>query len=196
MSHDLMAYFGYGSLVNLNTLQTNYVAAYPATLKGWRRHWQSFDSKGADRALLSVHEYASYEISGMLVIDRYENLPALDARETHYQRVPVSADALSIEDNRFNLSNFKADQLFVYVADHFDDTKPPLLQSYLDAVMSGFYEHYGSTGLQAFLSTTIGFDRKIIVDRDNPKYPRAVNVDPDMAKWFDKLLKKSGVQFE
>lgn len=36
----LMAYFGYGSLVNQDTLQTSWVASVPAQLKGWQRHWQ------------------------------------------------------------------------------------------------------------------------------------------------------------
>ena len=36
----LIAYFGYGSLVNRATLRTNVVGAGRARLKGWRREWQ------------------------------------------------------------------------------------------------------------------------------------------------------------
>lgn len=196
MSSDLMAYFGYGSLVNLGTLQTDYVSACPAKLTGWRRHWQSYAGEGANRALLSVHRNKHCEIAGMLVIDRIENLPALDVRETHYERVDIPIKALKLFSSDVDLSKFKPERLFVYVANRHDDAKPPLLQSYLDAVMAGFYEHYGEAGIREFLSTTIGFDRPIIADRKEPNYPRAVAVGPTMARWFDSLLKEAGVEFQ
>ena len=36
----IIAYFGYGSLVNRTTLRTDYVAAQPVRLNGWRRCWR------------------------------------------------------------------------------------------------------------------------------------------------------------
>ncbi|MEK1890750.1 MAG: gamma-glutamylcyclotransferase, partial [Phyllobacterium sp.] len=51
----LVAYFGYGSLVNRQTLRTEIVDAVPARLHGWRRLWRPRpDMPGFPAALLSI----------------------------------------------------------------------------------------------------------------------------------------------
>jgi hypothetical protein len=70
------------------------------------------------------------------------------------------------------------------------------LQSYLDVVMGGFYTLNGEQGVHDFIATTIGFGRSIITDRSQPQYPRAIGIEDDMAKWFDEVLAKAGVQFK
>lgn len=192
---DLIGYFGYGSLVNKQTLRTRYISAHPASLKGWRRHWQSYPGEGVERALLSIHEHPETIISGMLVIDRLENLPALDEREAFYRRVNLSAEDLILHDDGCDIEQFHTGRLFVYVAQHHDDKRPPLLQSYLDAVMAGFHKEFGDEGLEGFLKTTVGFDREIIPDRDAPLYPRAVSIDRNMAALFDASLRAIGAHF-
>ena len=200
-SNGLIAYFGYGSLVNLNSLRTRYVAAYPVRLRGWRRHWQSRPSGddaalGLRPALLSVHRHGDVgsHIDGMLIIDRLANLPDLDAREMHYRRVALGDD-LAGHDHIPGLIDIHPENRFVYVALDNPQDQSPLLQSYLDVVMSGFYTMRGEEGVRNFIASTIGFERAIIADRHAPHYPRAVIVDEDLAKWFDELLRQAGVQF-
>ncbi len=61
---ELIAYFGYGSLVNRKTLPDNIIDAFPVTLKGWRRHWQRRPKEkigfgdNYSIALLSIHSDA------------------------------------------------------------------------------------------------------------------------------------------
>ena len=229
--NDLIAYFGYGSLVNLKTLQTGYVSAHPATLKGWRRHWQarrpmqvSMDvamEDGADSlsseqiawaksigkagleasvsphdlALLSVHRDRTSTIGGMLVIDRLENLPALDERERLYERVTIDRNDILAGDTGGTLEMIRAQNLFIYVGQITAVGQPPLLQSYLDTVMAGFLEAHGESGVEAFINSTTGFGREIICDRSAPIYPRAVALQADIADRFDAMLAKAGVRF-
>lgn len=202
MSNGMMAYFGYGSLVNLNSLRTKYIAAYPARLNGWRRHWQASASgisaiECMNPALLSVHmhgEMSSY-IDGMLIIDHLDHLPALDEREVNYHRVPINDDLL-LASNVDGLDNIPVEHRFVYVANESPDDQSPLLQSYLDVVMGGFHALNGEQGVHDFISTTLGFGRSIITDRHQPRYPRAMAIEEPMAKWFDDLLKQAGVRFD
>ncbi len=200
MVDGLIAYFGYGSLVNIETLRTRYVAAYPARLKGWRRHWQSRASgdagtEGKMPALLSVHRNDDTVIDGMLIIDHSAHLRDLDEREVHYSRVNVNEDLVDLAGCS-ELKSIPPENRFVYVATMVDDDRSPLLQSYLDAVMQGFLNAHGQTGLSRFIETTTGFDREIIMDRDKPLYPRAVTLSSREKLSFDRLLLDAGVQFK
>jgi len=243
LTETLIAYFGYGSLVNRNTLAPGYVAAYPARLRGWCRHWQSRgQSRGQswrqsqnrsgkaageekdpgkyprnsaeqaawleairkagyngsvtpqDLALLSVHRDQQSSISGLLVIDRLENLAALDERERLYERVVVPADDLELQDRDALISDVPTSNLFLYVGEPSPPGLPPLLQSYLDTVLLGFLEVHGEDGIEDFLTSTVGFAREIIRDRNAPIYPRAVRPDNGLAARFDALLAQAGVQ--
>lgn len=224
---ELIAYFGYGSLVNLNTLQTGYVSAHPATLRGWRRHWQArrntevstgvasgsvtpeqaawagsigragFQASISphDLALLSVHRDPACTIGGMLVVDRAENLPALDERERLYDRVAISRNDLVGEDLAGILEPISPQNLFIYVGQIAAVGQPPLLQSYLDTVMAGFLEAHGESGVEAFIASTTGFGREIIRDRAAPIYPRAVVLADGLADLFDGMFARAGVRY-
>lgn len=193
----LAAYFGYGSLVNRLTLRTAYVSTHRARLAGWRRHWQS---RGIDSgtpagpiALLSVHRAPDSAIHGMLVIDRREHLAEVDLREAMYDRVPIRHDDLEHAGER--PAAFPQD-CHIYVGrEAAEHSEPRLLQSYLDAVMAGFLAEFGEEGVRAFIATTDGWDRGIVADRTAPLYPRAVQVDAQTARSFDRLLEDAGVRF-
>jgi len=197
--HKRIAYFGYGSLVNRETLQTPHLALLPASLKGWRRHWQCREHHpdmqlSPEVALLSVHRDLSTCLSGMLIVDEVTSLPQLDLREAHYDRVPIEISDLEIADDR--MQQDLPETLFVYVGRRSPERRPTLLlQSYLDAVLSGYLREYGEEGIHHFLTTTIGFERPIVLDRHKPRYSRAVKVDAALARRFDELLAAAGVQF-
>jgi hypothetical protein len=190
---DLVAYFGFGSLVNRHTLRTSFVDVIPARLKGWRRHWQGrTEALAEDVALLSIHQDPSCTIDGMIVIDRLENLPMVDQREAGYGR-----HALTLDDVELLEAVNLPERIYVYVAHKpdGDDAGGPLLQSYLDAVMQGFHDVYGDDGLQRFMDTTAGFRRDLIADRAAPLYPRSVVLDERQIEKFDDMLLQTGVVF-
>ena len=184
---ELVAYFGYGSLVNRATHRTEIVRAVPARLKGWQRSWRPRpDMPGFPAALLTVRPQAGAVCDGLLVFDRAENLAAVDAREARYRRHLLAPDALEILDPG------PVDcAVYVYVADEQlpPHPEPPLiLQSYLDAVMQGFLAEHGEAGLRRFVAETANFDTPLHRDRAEPVYPRAVALSEAEAALFDSLL--------
>ena len=197
MASELIGYFGFGSLVNRETLRTSYVDTIPARLHGWQRHWQGRQAVGDQSVvLLSIHGHAKTHIDGMLVIDRIENLDAVDRREVGYDRVTLTTDDLEFLSDRKN--GQIPDRLFVYVGKPpmVKDSDAPLLQSYTDAVMQGYLNEFGENGLRRFMITTKAFERRIILDRHNPRYPRAVALSRAQSGLFDQLLAEAGVSFE
>ncbi len=189
-----VAYFGYGSLVNRATLRTDIVDLIPARLNGWRRFWRPRpDMPGFPAALLTVRRETGAFCDGVVVVDRAENLVAVDAREARYRRVELMPADLQI-------SGRLPDDcpIFVYEADldlpaH---PEPPLiLQSYLDAVMQGFLAVHGEEGLRRFIAETEGFDTPIHADRDVPVYPRAVMLSPRERAIFDQFSAEHGLRY-
>jgi hypothetical protein len=195
----LVAYFGYGSLVNRETLRTRIVAAAPARVAGWRREWQPRPELAldADRAvhasLLTVRPAPDSAIDGLLVFDHLENLAAVDLRENDYQRRHVPEAALSLAAGTLP----RGCPAYIYEADppEAEGEPCPILQSYLDAVLKGFYREHGLRGLEEFIAVTGNFDTPILTDRDWPIYPRAVILSEEDRALFDRLLQRRGVRY-
>jgi len=178
MTESTIAYFGYGSLVNLGSLRTPYISAHRATLKGWKRAWLSrpkVEGSFAARdglAFLSVVVSPEVEIDGVLIIDHASSLPALDKREVMYARTAIDVSALQFHDETPHL-----DSQFLYVAEQPAATpQSHILRSYLDVVMQGYLQHFGEEGLHRFMETTLNFDIPVKEDRDEPLYPRATTL--------------------
>lgn len=188
----VVAYFGYGSLVCRATHRTDILAAVPARLKGWRRHWRPRpDMPGFPAALLSVRQDESSICDGLLVFDRMENLAAVDAREARYRRIEIADGDLEL----LAPAPYRC-LTYVYVAeDHLPPhPEPPrILRSYLDAVLLGFLSEHGEEGLARFLTETEGFEVGIHDDRAEPIYPRAVSLDDAQRRRFDGVLSGRGL---
>ena len=196
MVDNLIAYFGYGSLVNRNTLRTDYLSVHRARLHGWRRHWQARSINGEvtnDIALLSIHRHPESVIDGMLVIDQEESLPSLDQREVEYERVHFDRSEIVFLDE----PQLIPQKMFVYVGNDLGSKHEDkqLIQSYLDAVLFGFYNEFGEEGVKRFFETSNGFSRPLIMDRNKPIYSRADRVPDDLLEWFDQLLEKAGARY-
>ena len=186
MSDELVGYFGFGSLVNRNTLRTSYVDLVQASLKGYSRHWQSKTKTLEEQvALLSIHPDQTCEIYGMIVLDKLENLPLVDAREQGYSRHRLNRNQLLIDSD-----TAMPNDIYVYIDNEpeGESDEGALLQNYLNAVMQSFFNEYGDEGVRHFMDTTKGFDRKLIRDRQAPKYPRPVMLSDADANYFDSLV--------
>lgn len=200
-SGEIVAYFGYGSLVNRATHRTEIVAARPCRLRGWRRFWRPrpdmpFNpAQATPVSLLTVRRVADSWIDGLLVFDRTENLPAIDAREAHYERRLVQPADIQLLEGRAP----EGCDIFVYearegVPDH-DGNACPILQSYLDAVLQGFLAEHGEAGLARFVLETDGFETAVLADREAPVYPRAVVLTASERALIDSLLAQRSIRY-
>ena len=178
MNNSTIAYFGYGSLVNLGSLRTPYISAHRATLTGWKRSWLArpkvAGSFAADDGLafLSVVLAPGSKIDGVIIIDHASSLPALDKREVMYTRTAIESGDLQFHDEAA-----QPDSQFLYVAQQPAATaQSHILRSYLDVVMQGYLQHFGEQGLHRFFESTLNFDIPVMEDRDEPLYPRATTL--------------------
>ncbi|MEM0899899.1 MAG: gamma-glutamylcyclotransferase family protein [Pseudomonadota bacterium] len=184
---ELIAYFGYGSLVNPFTHRTDILTYQKATLKGWRRTWQARPDMHPDPiALLSSSPGAAADrLSGLLVFDRFQNLPDLDAREAGYTRHKLPHDAVEMD---FDVPAECPIYVYEGQAPAQPDRQHAILQSYLDAVLQGYFLMYGEQGVREFLTTTGAFDTPILRDRGDPRYPRHVSLDPAQRTLIDDVI--------
>lgn len=196
---ELVAYFGYGSLVNRLTHRTEIVAAHRARLNGWRRFWRPrpdmpFDkAKATPVSLLTVARKPGAVTDGLLVVDRAENLPAVDLREAHYARRALRPDEVMLLEGSLP----DGCPLYVYEAHAAipaHDGACPIYQSYLDAVLQGFLAEHGEAGLREFVFGTGGFETPVLADRAAPIYPRAVKLAAAEQELIDALLTERGIR--
>lgn len=189
---NLVAYFGYGSLVNKHTLRTKFLGIRRASVTGWRRFWLPRSSDGP--ALLSVRPDPGHVTQGVVVYDHADHLPAVDEREAGYLRRVIEADRVGIE----TAPPGKA-PLYLYEAErgapNAAEVDAYILQSYLDAVLQGFLLLYGEAGVARFVAETEGFETTVLQDRAAPRYPRAVSLQPDEAALFDRLVSDRKARF-
>lgn len=183
----LIAYFGYGSLVNRATHRTRIVEAVPAKLHGWCRSWMPrADTSVFDVAILSVRREPVSSTQGLLVVDRVENLPSIDQRERHYNRIMLD-DAEIAHD-----AELPPDcPIYVYeVPDTPELTfgSQRILRSYLDAVLQGYLIEHGEASVRRFVEETMAFEIGILDDRSNPLYQRSVTLSAFERNLFDDVL--------
>ena len=185
----VVAYFGYGSLVNKATLRTKFLAIRRAEVTGWRRFWLP---RPGGVALLSVRPEPGHPTQGVVVYDHTDNLAAVDEREAGYRRRDVAGP--TIEG-----APADAATVHIYEAIHPEvdaaDTGALILQSYLDAVLQGFLSLYGRDGVERFVAETEGFETEIVADRHAPRYPRSVTLSEGEAALFDALVTARGARF-
>jgi len=170
-------FFGYGSLVNLET--HIYRNPQKASISGWRREWVTTADR--DISYLSIRPDADCTIDGMKADVAGIGWDALDEREAGYMRLdPADTDF----------------QIYRVTPDTIDTSGPakPILLSYLDCVIQGFHTHYGHDGVTRFFETTDAWNRPILDDRKAPRYPRAQVLSSVETSLVNEHLKRLDVQ--
>lgn len=185
-SRALIAYVGYGSLVNLQTHRTPSIGALPIKLNGWRRQWCLRNSEGGARpALLSGVACSKSQIDAVLVYDHISSLPSLDAREGLYDRLELARADIECAEPIHDCP------LYIYRAQDLRPAQPScnfLLQSYLDAVFQGHEDQFGAGAIARFIETTDHWGLPLNRDRDAPLYPRPVEISHAQSHDFDQTL--------
>jgi hypothetical protein len=162
-------FFGYGSLVNLNT--HDYARPQHTQITGWRRVWRSTTHRNF--AILSVTQDADSVLDGITAQVPNADWAALDDREFAYKRQ--------------NLNNGTA--IYEVIEDIITPpTGPyPILRSYLDVVLQGYLKEFGPDKAALFFETTDNWG-PIQDDRDAPVYPRHQILTNDETAFVDKHL--------
>ncbi|GAB4515949.1 MAG: gamma-glutamylcyclotransferase [Roseibium sp.] len=191
-----ITYFGYGSLVNIDTIAPD-VEVTPGTLTGWRREWKvcGEGEDGQGRCALSVREAPGSEIRGVMAREPHTRLKDLQDREKRYVKVGAVGDAFRCDARRQpgpgDLFLFRAAPLHY----RWGSDTHPILQSYLDCVLAGFFRTWGEAGIDHFLETTDGWHVPVLKDRQRPHYPRRVDLAPELADLIDSKLKSLGISW-
>ncbi len=180
-------FFGYGSLVNRST--HDYVEAYPAKARGWRRTWCLTGHR--DHAFLSVVRDAATTIEGLIAHVPSGDWAALDAREAGYARVRACDDVDHAIADRVEVA------IYSVVPGRWPmKERMPILLSYLDVVVQGFLREFGEAGAQRFFETTDGWEVGIVNDRAAPLYPRHRALTDDERMFVDHAIGLRGMRVD
>lgn len=180
-------FFGYGSLVNIQT--HDYPNPHKAQLQGWRRMWRHTTLR--DLAILTVVPDADSRIDGLIAQVPENDWSALDQREINYTRSPVSPGALT---------HSHPDPIEVQVYETRTDRdaptgiRHPILMSYLDIVVQGYFREFGDQGVVDFFASTSGWEAPVRNDRAAPEYPRFRTQTPQELALTDHHLAALGVK--
>lgn len=174
-------FFGYGSLVNRQT--HSYDNPRAARVTGWHRAWR----RSPHRALCyltAVPDSADY-IEGLIASVPGADWAALDARERAYARVTLGSE---IRHDGGDLD------VAIYAIAHGEHHAPtddnPVLLSYLDVVVQGYFREFGREGVDHFFQTTEGWNAPILNDRADPIYPRAQVLSTEETELVDEGLSR------
>jgi len=180
-------FFGYGSLVHKGTHDHDNHA--PARLTGWKRVWVATPARALP--YLSVIRDEASAIDGLIAEVPDQDWAALDQREAAYQRVPLGTELTH------QMEDMSADSLTVVYSVAPDEQQPvsaknPILLSYLDVVVQGYFDVFGPAGVDHFFMTTFNWTGSYLDDRAAPIYPRAQLCDADLQAQTDACLKEMG----
>ena len=177
LKHRNVYVFGYGSIVNKDSLQITIgkvsETPIPAVMNksaGYKRIWSCMKSKFGTFSFLNVIKHRLPEpINGTLIRVKMSDLRKLSKREVHYQIKPISRKHFTF------LNKEVPTDARIYI---FSDTENKenkhecfLMQSYLDVVMEGFL-NYGKKFQDDFVRYTMTNISKnnILQDRKFPIY--------------------------
>lgn len=156
--------FGFGSLVNKNSIQSSILAMKNSKILGYKRRWiEPFTVQGTVYRALGVVESGPFDfVHGVTIFVPKTTLQHLYTREASYRRLVV--DAVDEYGNIDYATTFETREAAP------DEARIPI--SYVATVAEGFVDQYGANGLDKFIDNTDGWEHGIIDDSDDPVYPR------------------------
>lgn len=180
-------FFGYGSLVNRAT--HDFPDPRPARLSGWRRAWRHTDLRPV--AFLTAIADPGTQIDGLIAHVPRGDWEALDRREWAYLRHDVTDAVTHPLETAVDIAVYAVPE-----ARHAAPTGScPILLSYLDVVVQGYWREFGADGVRRFFDTTDGWDSPILDDRAAPRYPRHQRLTAEETALVDDGLSRLGRRF-
>ncbi len=191
---DMFTCFGYGSLVNSRTLPDDSLSAR-VKVTGWRRAWRlSVDTKKGRRCTLTVIPDPTCAIFGTVVAQPQTQIEVMQKREAVYDRIDLSPDAVEWIDARPD----GWPDPYIHVGDsayaRTGDRDHPVLLSYVETVLAGYLQTFGSDGPDHFIETTADWHVPVLNDRESPIYSRATELSVAERALVDELLERAGVE--
>ena len=181
----MACFFGFGSLVNTGTHR--YVPVTAVSVKGWKRIWVNADCY--EYAFLSVVPDVDSQIQGLMAKVPNNDWEELDAREVGYLRRVLTDECWMAEASPELLAQDQADDVQMYVLERGEPATPakPILWTYLETVLYGYYQWFGAEGVQAFIESTIAWT-DMLDDRQSPIYPRYVAAEGEAVAVVDAAI--------
>jgi len=180
--------FGYGSLINAESRAKTGKSgqAIPVRVKAVERQWNLI-VPGMRLSAVGAVSNPDSTCNGVIVSVDAKDLPKFDKREIGYSRIKIPKHEVTIllRGKRVPQGN-----LWVYVVDkpRRPSIKNPLIQSYIDVILTGCL-NINEQFAREFVTTTTGWNNPWINDRQKPRYLRAMEKVP-FAKKIDRLLKE------
>ena len=186
--------FGYGSLINRHT----WAAPKPyarARLNGFVRQWrQRIAVDGQPVTSMAIARKEGSVIDGLVFVEDYASLPALDERERGYDRIDAGPHLEVVPGDTLEGIDVLAVPRVTYLTQtehqHWASDEAPILHSYLDVIITGVRREFGEEGVARYVETTEGWDLPIWDDRAAPRYPRAVELSAAERDYIDGLLRE------
>ena len=133
---------GYGSLISKDSRFTTTLTGncMPVNLKHYKRSWNARINKlNRKYTAVSVEKSFNNTINAVMVSINSKDLKLFDKRETNYTRIPVNNRYVT--DYKTNNPINKKYRIWIYVIDSkfkkLSSYKYPILQSYIDIILSG-----------------------------------------------------------
>ena len=118
--------------------------------------------------LSAVPADPSAKIQGLIAAVPNADWTALATRETGYQRVFSDGKVSHEGDAAIDIAHYAVPKI-----DWRNGGNQTIRLSYLDVVVQGYHQQFGTDGVAAFFDTTDGWDTPILNDREAPHYPRS-----------------------
>jgi hypothetical protein len=179
--------FGYGSLICEDSRARTGASgqAIPVRIKGVERQWNAVYPKFEMSAVGAISN-PNGACNGVIFQVPEEEIPKFDEREVDYSRIKLDREDISA----IMQQSVPQGNIWVYVANSpgIPDTKSPIVQSYIDVILTGCL-NINEEFAREFISSTTGWDSPWINDRENPVYMRAMK-EVHYRQKIDQILKE------
>lgn len=165
--------FAYGGLILAESRAMTLGAtstATPVMLHGFERFW-GFAAPDYGLTSLSLRMNPDKQCAGVLFPITAPQLALLDVREAGYERVMVAAqDIFYPFVPEFEPINGR---IFTYIAHAKSHPTPanPIVQSEVDAILTGCLREHGEPFAREVVRTTSGWESPWLNDRQAPRFP-------------------------
>ena len=146
------------------------INAIPVILEGFERFW-GFTSSLYKLTTVSLRPNEHKTCVGVLFPVNEEQLNLLDERERGYNRISILPNQLHAFYSNGNLPQNQITYTYVSTIHNQPSQKYPVVQSDIDAILTGCLEDFNESFARAVVRTTSDWNSPYLNDRKHPRYP-------------------------